>query len=180
MGRKKEGGRDYRRRPPVGEKLLSGWVLADKQLYGFFMSDADKVYSAAGEVEDYVVGVAAAAGGDGASHEVVDADGLLRGPLDGDLQVVGEYDIAATVFGVLDADRVVEMGYEEGVLSHDDGAWVVGVVVVPMGEGAAGMGEGLDDYGVVEGIEPVAGDAAEVVVVGEDAGIHLAMIDGAA
>ncbi len=86
-------------------------MLAHKQLYGLFLSDADKVYSAAGQVEDYVVGVAAVAGCDGPSHQVVDADGLLCGSLDGDLQVVGEYYIAANVFGALDADCVMEMGY---------------------------------------------------------------------
>ena len=66
--------------------------------------------------------------------------------------MVGEYDIATNVFGAIDADGAVEVGNEEGVLSHDDSAWVVGVVVVPMGEGAVSTGKGLDEYGVVEGI----------------------------
>ena len=64
---------------------MLGDMLAHKQFYGLFLSNADKVYSAAGQVEDYVVWVVAVAGGDVSSHQVVDADGLLCGSLDGDL-----------------------------------------------------------------------------------------------
>ena len=70
------------------------------------------------------------------------------------------------------------MGNEHGVLCDDDGAWVVGVTVVPRVEAVVVLRIGVDDNRFVGVVEAFAGDTPHLVVVGDDAGIVLAAVVG--
>ena len=155
------------------------WWLAHQEFHGLVVAHLDHVDAGCGQVEGDVVRVMLRGAVDELSQEVVDLYGLIFGSLDGDAMLLREDEVAALIFGRVDAHGVGEIGDEEGVLGEDDGTRVLGGVVVPAFELVAVDGYGGDGDGLVDVEEAVAEHLAAFFVLGDDAGVDFAVVVGA-
>ena len=88
-------------------------------------------------------------------------------------------DIPALLVGWFNSEGRGEIGHEDGVAGDEYVSGVVGVAVVPHLEPIAGLGVGMDADVFVVAVVAFAADGAEVFVVGDDAHVVVAAIEGA-
>ena len=75
---------------------------------------------------------------------------------------------------------MLEVSHKDGVLCEDEGAGIVGVVVVPTDEIVMGIRNGVDGEGLVGFVQTSAGSMSKGFIVRDDAGIDVVGVDGTA